>query len=354
MSIKGWIGVAIIALCLAALILPRILSFTTRYYNGPISDHWNGKRFYLSGIVREKRPPFAMLKWQWTRAKSDWPDSVPVQQSIPEARVEKLRVTFLGHAALLIQNEGKNILVDPVYSERASPFSSLGPKRARAPGVAFESLPPIDLVIVTHNHYDHLDLDTLERLWATHHMPIVTPLGNDTIIHRRIPEAEITTIDWQEEKTLPNGIALACLPVQHWSARWTWDRNYALWGAFVLRTSGGPIYLTGDTGYNARFFQEAAARFGPFRLATLPIGAYAPRWFMKFSHMAPEESVQAIADLKTVHAFPIHFGTFRLSDEPFGAPEVEWKKSVQAQGLPTQKFPVLEVGQAWDVPPVTE
>ncbi len=327
------------------------MQFVTRYYSGPVSDHFDGRRFFIPGF-EDKRGPWALWKWQFTRKPEAWPKHVIVQTSIPPARVEggALRVTFIGHATVLVQTEGLNILTDPVYAERASPFSFIGPKRVRAPGVDFARLPKIDIVTVSHNHYDHLDLATLKRLWQRDHPRILTPLGNDTIIRTAIPEANIAALDWDQSDMLAPGVALHCLPVQHWSARWGWDKNYALWGSFALTTPHGNVYLAGDMGYNATLLRQTGEMFGGFRLALLPIGAYAPRWFMAYSHMDPDQAVRSMRDLRAAHAIAIHHGTFQLTDEALDAPIEALHAALKVHGVDAERFGAPAIGAAWQVP----
>lgn len=328
-----------------------IMPYITRYYSGPVSDHFDGRRFFIPG-VKDPKNGWDVWKWTLTRKPALWPAYVAVQQTTPPARVEgsKLRVTFVGHATVLVQTEGLNILTDPVYSDRVSPLSFLGPKRVRVPGVAFEDLPKIDVVTVSHNHYDHLDLATLKRLWERDKPRILTPLGNDTIIRAMIPQAEIRTLDWRQSAEVAPGVALHCLPAQHWSSRWGWDRNYALWGSFALTTPHGNVYMAGDMGYNETLLRESGEDFGGFRLALIPIGAYAPRWFMAYSHMDPAQAVRTMQDLRAENALAMHYGTFQLTDEPLDAPVEELTAALAEQSITPSRFRTLDVGGSWQVP----
>ena len=194
----------------------------------------------------------------------------------------------MGHATLLIQTAGMNILLDPVWSERVSPVTFAGPKRVNDPGIAFDKLPPIDVVLLSHNHYDHLDLPTLSRLAAAHPLRVVTPLGNDTILRAHIPGIRADAFDWGDRVALSPQLAVTLAPMRHWSARQVFDRNKALWAAFVIETPAGRIYHVADSGYGeGHHFRTARDTYGPFRLAILPIGAYEPRWFMNDQHMNP-------------------------------------------------------------------
>jgi len=266
-----------------------------RYYDGPVSDHFDGRTFFNPGGT----PPrdFAdLLRWQFGGGRQKWPREwpSPFPQARPDRRVdgEDLRVTMVGHATLLIQTAGLNILTDPVWSERASPVRFAGPRRVNAPGIAFEDLPPIDLVLLSHNHYDHLDIATLKRLKRHHDPLVITPLGNDAIVHAAIPDMKISVGDWGDSVTVTEGVRVHLEPMHHWSARGMGDRRMALWAAFVVETPGGKIYHIGDTGFHDGInYRAAAGRHGGFRLALLPIGAYEPRWFMPGQHQVPDEAV---------------------------------------------------------------
>ena len=222
---------------------------TNNYYSGPPSDHFDGLRFFNPRHPATDRTLRDMLRWKLGGKVSRWPKSVPVEQVVPEPRVDQLRVTMVGHATLLIQASGINVLTDPLWSARASPVRSAGPKRATATGVAFDDLPPIDAVLLSHNHYDHLDIATLRRLHDRHRPMIVTPLGNDAIVRRRLPDARIVAGDWGDRFNLVSGAEVHIVPAHHWSARGPGDRRMALWGGFMLRTASGLVYFAGDTGY---------------------------------------------------------------------------------------------------------
>ena len=258
----------------------------------------------------------------------------------------RLRVTAIGHATMLIQTAGLNILTDPVWSERASPFAFAGPKRVRAPGLAFDELPKIDVVLVTHNHYDHLDIATLTRLAETHNPRVITPLGNDTIMRAEIPAIRAEAFDWGDSVDLGGGVTAALHPSRHWSARGPFDRNRALWAAFALKTPGGGIYHVGDSGYgDGQHFRTAREKYGPFRLAILPVGAYEPRWFMLDQHMNPDDAVKALADLGARRAIGHHFGTFQLTDEAIDAPAMALEVARKAANIAADGFSDVDAGR---------
>ena len=258
---------------------------------------------------------------------------------------------MIGHATVLIQAAGLNLLVDPVWSERASPFRFAGPKRVNAPGVAFEHLPAIDVVLLTHNHYDHLDLATVQRLWARDRPRLIAPLGNDAVIARTRPEIVVETHDWREEVEIGGGVAVWLHPAHHWSARGIADRRMALWCGYVIATPVDAIYLAGDTGYgDGRIFLEVAERFPVLDVAVLPIGAYAPRWFMKDQHVNPAEAVRIMQDCGARQALGVHWGTFPLTDEARSDPADALAEALTEAGIEPGRFLPLEPGQQWDRP----
>ncbi|NVP53837.1 MBL fold metallo-hydrolase [Mycoplana rhizolycopersici] len=324
------------------------------YYNGPVSDHFDGTQFFNPG----GDPPRGLrdlLRWQFGGGRARWPKSAPspFPPARPEERIDgrDLRVTMVGHATLLIQVAGLNILTDPVWSVRTSPFTFAGPRRVVPPGIGFDDLPPIDIVIVTHNHYDHLDLVTLKRLFARHAPHIVTPLGNDTIIRRAIPKAKISDMDWGDRMSLWDDLVIDCEPCHHWSARGTRDRRMALWAAFVLTTPAGNIYHIGDTGFHDGLnYRAAADRHGGFRLACLPIGAYEPRWFMKSQHQSAHEAVDGMLACRAAHAVGHHFGTVQLTDEAIDAPVDMLKAALAGRDIAPARFRALRAGEVFDVP----
>jgi len=312
------------------------------YHQGPVTDHFDGTRFFNPGEPETDRALSELLRWKRTAPNNPWPGSVPVTPVVPDARVEGLRVTMIGHATLLIQIAGLNILTDPVWSDRASPLSFAGPRRITAPGVALADLPPIDAILLSHNHYDHLDIATLRALHDRHAPLIVTPLGNDAIVHRHIPAARIDAGDWGDQFAIGPEAEAHIVPATHWSSRGMRDRRMALWGGFMLRAAGKLVYFAGDTGYGTgRIFRDMRTRFGPVDLALLPIGAYDPRWFMAAQHTDPEEAIRIMLDLDARAALGIHWGSFKLTDEPWEDPALRLAAGLKAQGIDPAAFPAL-------------
>jgi L-ascorbate metabolism protein UlaG (beta-lactamase superfamily) len=252
---------------------------------------------------------------------------------------------MVGHATTLIQTQGINILADPMWSDRASPFSWIGPKRAIMPGIKFEDLPKIDLVIISHNHYDHMDEATIKRLVEKHNPLFVTPLGNDVLLKRMDPKIKVITLDWYQNNKIDGDIKIWCYPAQHWSSRWFIDRNKALWGAFIVETKAGNIYFGADTGYGTGWHFEAAVKhFKEFKLAIIPIGAYEPRWFMSYGHIDPFEAIKAMKHLNANHAIAIQFDVFPMAGEEFAAAPKALKQALANE--PDLDFKVLDVGKS--------
>ena len=210
------------------------MTMSNPYYTGPVTDHFDGTRFFNPGQPDTDRSLFEVLRWKLRSTPARWPRSVSVRPAVPEARVAGLRVTMVGHATLLIQAAGLNILTDPVWSDRASPFRRVGPKRVTAPGIAFERLPPIDAVLLSHNHYDHLDVATLRRLQAAHRPLLVAPLGNEAIVRAAVPDMRVVSGDWGDRIDLGAGVHTHLVPALHWSARGTRDRRMALWAGHMI------------------------------------------------------------------------------------------------------------------------
>jgi L-ascorbate metabolism protein UlaG (beta-lactamase superfamily) len=320
------------------------------YYRGPQSDHFDGQRFFNPG----GQPPRGFgdfLRWQFTERAIPWPAHYPSPfQDTPPARAapRDLRISLVGHATFLIQVAGRNILTDPVWSERASPVPFAGPRRYNPPGIPFDDLPPIDAVLISHNHYDHLDIPTLVRLWQRDRPKIVAPLGNDAIIRAQASDVVVTALDWRDRTELAPGVQAFVEPAHHWSARATNDRNHALWASYVVRGAGRSVYFAGDTGLaGGRHFRDIASRHRRLEVALLPIGAYEPRWFMAPQHMNPEDAVRALQILGAKSALGFHWGTFRLTNEGIDQPPRDLAMALQASGIPAQRFIAMRPGQVW-------
>ncbi len=329
----------------AAAMLPACGTAAQR----PVTGHFNGATFFNP----DGAPPRGFLdlaRWKLAGEARDWPDSYPspFAPDRPPRAAGPLRVSFVGHASFLIQGGGLNILTDPVWSERASPLSFAGPKRVNPPGIAFENLPPIDAVLVSHGHYDHLDLETLDRLWRRDRPRIVAPLGNDATIQSHRADIPVTAVDWGGVVPLGHGVEVVAVQVHHWSARGIFDRNAALWCGFVLRGLGDGVFFAGDTGFDqGQPFMRVARQHGAVGLALLPIGAYEPRWFMASQHMDPADAVHGFNLLGARQALGYHWGTFQLTDEAVDAPPADLALALNGQATDPGRFLAVRPGQVW-------
>lgn len=323
-------------------------------YRGPVSDHFDGQRFVNVGPVAH-RTFGELFRWMTTRQPGPWPDWIeaePGPPPPPRVGSGQLRVTFVNHATVLLQMDGLNILTDPIWSERASPFNWIGPRRVRPPGIRFPDLPAIDAVLISHNHYDHLDIPTLRRLEQAHRPRFVAGLGNGALLREAgIPKRRITELDWWQATQLGKGVQLYFVPAVHFSARGLCDRDKALWGGHVLKGPAGTVYFAGDTGMGPHFAQ-IRARFGPLRLALLPIGAYQPAWFMARIHLSPAEAVAAHDLLGAATSLGIHYGTFRLADDGMDEPLRDLAAALARHNEPGPRFWTLDFGAGRMVPEV--
>ncbi len=288
----------------------------------PFPAHFDGERFYNPGVPAP-RGLLDVLRWKLTSRADPSPRFISdVVPSTPPSRVEgsELRVTLINHSTVLLQHSGWNVLTDPVWSQRASPIGWAGPHRRRAPGVRLDDLPRLDAVLISHNHYDHLDLATLRWL-ALHRAPtFVVPTGVGQLL-QSASVGPFHELDWGDTQIV-GSVSVCCVPAFHFSARGLRDRNKTLWCGYTIQTERGVVYFAGDTGFGTHFGQ-IRDRFGPPRLALLPIGAYAPRWFMAPVHMAPDEAIRAHEILGAQTTIGIHYGTFQLADDgPDQAPRV--------------------------------
>jgi len=306
------------------------------------TDHFDGHRFRNPNGANGQ--PVWMVPRMLLTPRSRWPATVPVTPRRPvSAGPDDVVVTFVGHATFLIQVGTTSLLIDPVYSERASPVSFAGPRRVRAPGVRFDDLPTISLVLLSHNHYDHCDLGTLRALERRFQPRLVTPIGNGRLL-QSAGIGHLEELDWwQSASAAPLPITLT--PAQHFSARGPFDRNRALWGGFLIEARERRILFAGDSGYGPHF-REIAARLSPVDLALLPIGAYEPRWFMKDIHMNPAEAVQAHLDLGARRSLAMHWGTFQLTPEGVDEPVRELTKALQERGVPADVFRPADVRES--------
>ena len=337
--------------CSALLILATVqIACAGNPRAGTAKPHHTGNGFRN---VHTTGPRGGFWKWQWERWRKGLPKTPPggyrfevlePDVAFLKANGRETTITWIGHATLLIQAGGVNILTDPHLSERASPVSFAGPKRVVPPAVSFDELPRIDIVLISHNHYDHLDEGTVKRLDSSSggSPRFFVPLGiKDWFRSRGIDD--VREMDWWETEEVL-GLSLHFVPTQHWSARSPFDRNETLWGAWVVESPGFRFFFCGDGGYSAHF-REIARKFGSFDLAAIPIGAYEPRWFMKTAHLNPAEAVKVHQELQSRFSIAIQWGTFVLSDEPLDEPPVRLAEALAEAGLDPGRFVALRHGE---------
>jgi len=310
-----------------------------QHASSPFPRHFDGRRFF-NPDAPQARGFLDVLRWKLTsRRESSARFVSDVEPSKPPSCVQgnELRVTLINHSTLLLQQSGINILTDPIWSARASPLTSIGPRRRRAAGVRWEDLPRIDVVLLSHNHYDHMDLFTLRRLTDRGQCQFIVPAGVARVLKSR-SIGPVNELDWGESLSLARS-TIHAVPALHFSARALFDRNRTLWCGYMIEAAGRVVYFAGDSGFGAHF-ARIRERFGPPRLALLPIGAYEPRWFMSPVHMAPDEAVRAHQILGAETSIAIHHGTFQLADEGIDTP----KQSLM-ECSPGDSFLVLNNGQ---------
>jgi len=310
----------------------------------------DGERFELpsSGRVNAVGD---FWKWQTSGERQKWPAWVDnADHPAPRDLIHDggLTATWIGHATVLVQTAGLNILTDPFFSLRASPFQFAGPKRVRHPGVALGDLPRLDLILLSHNHYDHMDMPALRKLVKQHDVPILTPTGNARIIRKWVRGAKIIERGWHDEFRLGTDAVFTPTPALHWSKHNFWDRNRALWSAFWIKAGGRNIYFAADTGFGTgAHFAQTRERYGEPDLALIPIGAYEPRWFMKAQHIDPDEAVKAHKLLGAKASIAIHHSTIQLTDEAMGDPPRALAAARLAHGIAAHEFWALDVGETW-------
>lgn len=318
-------------------------------YKGPKSDHFDGTRFYHN----EKDYTFGeLVKWMVTMNPAKWPKWIDdKQQPNPPVFVKNgaLRVTHINHATMLIQVDGINILTDPIWSERTSMVSWAGPKRVRAPGFELSMLPRIDIILISHNHYDHLDLPTLKEITKNNNPKIFVGLGVGSLLAENKIK-NVTEMDWWQEENLGEvGDKVVFVPARHNSGRGLLDKNKTLWGGFVIESSVGNIYFAGDTGYGD-FLASIKSKYDSFVLAMLPIGHYEPRWMMESHHMNPDDAVKLHQYLNVKASVGMHFATFGgHNDEEVDAHEKDLSIALAKYKVSNSDFVILGFGEGKDI-----
>lgn len=367
--------------CVAALLVGSLsaLTFANPYFN-PTAPHHTDSGFRNPVEGTQPRSLGDLLRWRWDATlnnlpprpqtptptvEADLPRIQAYQRSAPDSNagrsVSGPAVTWIGHATTLVQAGGLNVLTDPVFSERASPVQFFGPKRAQAPGVKLDDLPPIDVVVISHNHYDHLDRDSIVGLAAKARQEgnttlFLVPLGHK-LWFENLGVTQVVELDWWQKHTV-RGVDFYLTPSQHWSARGVFDHAKALWGSWSVFGADLHWYFAGDTGYSGDFV-STRARFadrqtpalgGGFDLALIPLGAYEPRWFMRMHHINPEEAVRVHQDVRAKFSIGVHWGTFALSDEALDQPPKDFLTARAAQGLTDAEFSLLKIGETRSLP----
>lgn len=321
-----------------------------------ILPHFDGKKFHnpadaakpYTSSLKNLRD---VIKWRWERrlivarikgVHIPWQTADVVLLHAPANR---LRVTWLGHATVLVQHGNVNILTDPIFSQRCSPLAWLGPKRFTPPALQLSQLPPINYVVISHNHFDHLDLPTVKTLGGT--VTWVVPMGLGRWFRRRGLHKVIELNWWQSYQT--DSVKFTATPAQHWSRRTFRDSNTSLWASWAIEFGQTKFWFGGDTGYHPGMFKAIGQYFGGFTAAAIPIGAYEPRWFMKAYHVNPAEAVQIHQDIKSAWSVGVHWGTFRLTDEPIDEPPKKLQLALAEAELSTEQFETLAIGQTKNI-----
>ncbi len=337
-------GIMVCCVCMA------FLSCSTHSVNAEKPHHTDNG--FTNDHLKEEKGFFSFLKWRWQRWGKDIPSEedydFPLAENDPaflRANREKITLTWIGHATLFLQIGGKNILTDPHFSERASPVQWAGPKRVVPPGIPLGELPPIDIVVISHDHYDSLDEDTIEKLrqrTGGEKTRFYVPLGFRPWLNDR-GVTRVIELDWWDDAR-DDDLTITAVPMQHWSKRSIFGKNNTLWAGWAISTKEFRFFFAGDSGYGSHF-QDLGQRLGPFDLAAIPIGAYEPRWFMKDHHMNPEEAVQVHIDTGSKKSVAMHWGTFILTDEPLDEPPRRLEAAKNDKGLTSDAFIVLHHGE---------
>ncbi len=363
------IAIKLVAIC--ALFTLVSCATVNEDYNAAKTHH-RVEGFQNNYTTATDKPQSEFLRWQWERARAGLPK--PPQQrtavmapdlkfvSTNNGAMQQPAITWIGHATMLVQMGGLNVLTDPIFSDRASPVSFVGPKRYQPPGIAFKDLPRIDVVLLSHNHYDHLDTASVKALNQQIGGPplFIVPLGVKKWFAAE-GIANVQQMDWWDQQTVKTAtgqVEVHFTPVQHWSARSISDRRATLWGGYALFASDVHLYFSGDTGYSKDFLdtrerfaaRQTDALGGGFDMALIAVGAYEPRWFMKEQHVNPEEAVQIHLDLKAKRSVGVHWGTFDLTDESLDQPPKDLAAARAAKKLPQEAFDVMAIGQTLKLP----
>lgn len=363
-------GLFLLAVAAALLLLSGCASVNVQL--NPARPHHTPEGFKNNYLGNVNKSQGDFFRWQYQRLVDGLPKppKTPTPIVLPDltfiqgngnpatSAMMQPAITWIGHATMLVQANGLNVLTDPMFSERASPIQSLGPKRVQAPGVSLAQLPPIDVVLISHNHYDHLDKTSVLALAnrAQAATLFIVPLGVKALFDD-LGINNVKELDWWDSVNV-KGVEFNFTPVQHWSARGLGDRSQTLWGGWAVLGAQTHWYFSGDTGYSQDFAdtqkrfadRQTAAQGGGFDLALIAVGAYEPRWFMKDQHVNPAEAVQIHLDLKAKRSVGVHWGTFNLTDEPLDQPPKDLAVAVKERELAADAFTVMAVGETRVLP----
>ncbi len=354
-----YVGVVLVLIVITVTLIGYLISGPR--YSGPVSDHFDGQNFFTPGAPTAKGFR-EVIGWQlnrertqpWGAFHNDQPGPPPPARvgsdsaNNPAAgapvRRPPVRVTFINHSTVLLQFDGLNVLTDPIYEERVSPFQFVGPKRNAPPGVRFDDLPKIDVLLLSHNHWDHLEIGTVRKLCTRDQPKVICPLGVKAFLERAGCR-NVTELDWRQSMPVSGQTTVHCVPAQHFSGRGLFDRNSTLWAGYVLdNPKTGKLYFAGDSGYGPHF-RAIGEQYGPMRLALIPIGAYKPNWFMSPVHCSPAEAVRIHQDVRSAQSVAIHFGTFPLADDGETEPVDDLRQALTGQNIPANRFRALKAGE---------
>lgn len=316
-------------------------------YKGPVSDHFDGKVFRNYDQV-EARGFLDVIKWMFNRENVEWKKVQDASTKKPaNTQEDSLTIYFINHATFLIQWRGLNILTDPVWSDRTSPFNFAGPERVRPPGILFNDLPKIDLVIISHSYYDHLDISTIEELRDRDQPVFIVPLGVDLFLKNKGIKS-VKAIDWWQY--INDGpLKFSMVPALHFSGRGMSDRDKTLWAGYMISDGNQKIYFAGDTGYNHKMFADIAKQHSDIDIAMLPIGAYKPRWLMSPIHISPEEAVVIHQQLNCKKSIAMHYGTFPMADDRQQDASEDLQLAIKKHNIGEKEFLLLNGGDKFNL-----
>lgn len=332
-----------------------VYAFNNETAGGGKPLHHGKKGFQNPYVDKTRRGFFKYMKMRYF-SNEEFADYESNAYKIPRVETgldqiqnppDALQITWIGHATILIQYKGINILTDPMFSDRASPLSFLGPKRYNPPSLKLKDLPPIHYIVISHSHYDHLDKKTVQQIGSK--TKWLVPLGlQQWFVRIGVKKEAVIEFDWWDKNKFKN-VTITATPAQHWSARSLWDRNKTLWASWMLQIGDKTIWYSGDTGYNTYQFKDIGREFKTIDLAIISIGAYEPRWFMEEMHINPEEAVQIHQDIKSKHSIAVQWGTFQLTSEPIDDPPLKLKEALVRKGIPSKEFELLKIGEIREI-----